>query len=145
MAAASNLTLLFNELKRAEAFLERIPSDDQRSRSWAGARERRALKRQPAGGGGTLFWTDPFGRSGACAVVARNVTEKGIQLEAREKVPFPAAVRLSGQTLECIGSTCYCSQAGEKYLVGIVIAGRPYGKQARRLHEPIQSGRPDSA
>ena len=70
MAAASNLTLLFNELKRAEAFLERIPSDDQRSRSWAGARERRALKRQPAGGGGTLFWTDPFGRSGACAVVA---------------------------------------------------------------------------
>ncbi len=145
MATASNLTLLFNELKRVEAFLERIPSDSQRSRSWAGARERRALKRQPAGGGGTLFWTDPFGRSGASAVVARNVTEKGIQLEARDKVPVPAAVRLSGQTLECIGSVCYCSQAGEKDLVGIVIAGQPYGKQARRLHEPILTGRPDSA
>ena len=145
MAAASNLTLLFNELKWAEALLERIPSDSQRSRSWAGARERRALKRQPAGGGGTLFWTDAFGRSGACAVVARNVTEKGFQLEARDKVPVPAAVRLSGQTLECIGSACYCSQAGEKYLVGVVIVGQPYGKRARHLHEPILTDRPDSA
>ena len=144
MAAASNLTLLFNELKRAE-LPEGIPTDSQRSRSWAGKRERRALKRQPAGGGGTLFWTELFGRSGTCAVVARNVTEKGIQLEARDKVPVPAAVRLSGQTLECIGSACYCSQAGEKYLVGVVIVGQPYGKRARHLHEPILTDRPDSA
>ena len=143
MATARNLiTVLFEELSRREAF---IPLGDQRPRSRVGARERRALKRQPAGGGGTLFWTDPFGRSGASAVVARNVTEKGIQLEARDKIPVAAAVRLSGQTLECIGSVRYCSRDGEKYLVGIVIAGQPYGKQARRWHEPIQAGRPDSA
>ena len=143
--ATANLTLLFNELRREEAFLERVPLRGQRSRSRAGARERRALKRQPVGGGGTLFWTDPFGRCGASAVVARNVTEKGIQLEARERVPVPAVVRLSGQTLECTGSTCYCSQAGEKYLVGILLFGQPYGKQARPVHEPIPTGRPDSA
>ena len=137
MATTRNLTILFNELCRAEAFLERVPLDGQRSRSWAGGRERRALKRQLAGGGGTLFWTDPFGRSGTSAVVARNVTEKGIQLEARDKVPVPAAVRLSGRTLECIGSACYCSQIGKKYLVGIVIVSQPNEKQARRFHEPI--------
>ena len=145
MATAKNLTVLFNELSRAEAFLERVPLGGQRSRSWAGARERRALKRQPAGGGGTLFWTDPFGRCGASAVVARNVTEKGIQLEARERVPVPAAVRLSGQTLECIGSVCYCSPAGEKYFVGILLFGQPYGKQARPLHQPTLTDHPGSA
>ena len=145
MATTKNLTLLFDELRRAEAFLERVPLGGQRSRSWAGPRERRAMKRQPAGGGGTLFWTDPFGRCGASTVVARNVTEKGIQLEARERVPVPAAVRLSGQTLECMGSACYCSQDGEKYLVGILLFGQPYGKQARPLDEPILTGRPDSA
>ena len=129
MATTENWTILFNELRRAEAFLERVPLGGQRSRSWAGARERRALKRQPAGGGGTLFWTDPFGRYGASAVVARNVSENGIQLEAREKVPIPAAVHLFGQTLECLGSACYCSQAGEKYLVGINLIGEPYPKR----------------
>ena len=111
MATTENLTMLFNELSRAEVFLERVPLDGPHSRSRAGARERRALKRQPAGGGGTLFWTDPFGRCGASAVVARNVTEKGIQLEACKKVPVAAAIRLSGQTLECIGSVCYLNYA----------------------------------
>ena len=129
MATAKNSTVLFNELRRAKAFLERVPLDGQRSRSWAGARERRASKRQLAGGGGTLFWTDPFGRSGASEVLARNVSENGIQLDAREKVPVPAAVHLSGHTLECIGSPCYCSQAGEKYLVGISLIGGAYPKR----------------
>ena len=145
MATTKNLTLLFNELCRAEAFIPRIPLDGEPSRSREGARERRALKRQRAGGGGMLFWTDPFGRSGASAVVARNVTEKGIQLEARERIPVPAAIRLSGQSLECVGSTCYCRQDGEKHLVGIQIAGRPYGKQDHWPHEPIQTGHPDAA
>ena len=124
-----NLTTLFNELRGAKAYLERVPLDGQRSRSWAGARERRASKRQPAGGGGTLFWTDTLGRCGVFAVLARNVSETGIQLEAREKVPVAATVHLSGQTLECMGSVCYCSQAGEKYLVGISLIGKPYPKR----------------
>jgi len=103
------------------------------------------LKRQAVGGSGTLYWTDPYGRSGISAVVARNVTEKGIQLEVPEQVPVPAAVRLSGQTLECVGTACYCRRIGEKYLVGILIAGQPYGKQGRGLHEPTLTGHPDSA
>ena len=121
------LTTLFNELRGRKPCLERVPLDGQRSRSWAGAPEHRASKRQPAGGGGTLFWTDPYGRSEASPVVARNVSENGIQLEAREKVPVPAAVQLSGQTQDCIGSTCYCIQAGEKYRQAV-----PQKKSVRR-------------
>ena len=143
MATASNLiTVLFEELSRREDF---IPLGDQRPRSRVGVRERRALKRQAAGGSGSLYWTDPYGRCGVSAVVARNVTEKDIQLEAPKQVPVPATVRLSGQTLECVGSACYRRRAGEKYLVGILLFGQPYGKQARRLHEPILTDRPDSA
>ena len=135
MATTNILPELFNELRLSAAFMEPIPLPDGRSAPGVARGERRRQKRKSCEGGGTLHWRDPRTGRGAAPVVARDVTETGLQLETPLRVPVGSIVRLSGRTLECIGTTRYCRRVGEKYHVGITLDFPPYPKEERRLHQ----------
>ena len=134
MATTSVLPELFNELRPDTAFLEPIPLVSRRGEPSGARGERRQRKRKSCEGGGTLHWRDPRTGRRTAPAVARNVTETGLQLETSLAVPVGTIVRLSGRTLECIGTTRYCRSVGVKYHVGITLDFPAYPKEERGLH-----------
>ena len=135
MATTNVLPELFNELRPGTAFAEPVPLPDQRRAPGVAKGERRRQKRKSCEGGGTLHWRDPRTGRRTAPVVARDVTEAGLQLETPLAVPVGTVVRLSGRTLECIGTTRYCRRVGEKYHLGITLDSPPYPKEERRLQQ----------
>ena len=134
------MTEFLEELEEGKAVPETVPSHPWPRQASVAGEEQRQSKRHEATGDSVLLWKDRAkGRVGSPAV-ARNVSKYGLQVEVSVPVPVPTVVRLSGQTLECVGSTCYCrtveDAVQETYLVGIRLLGQPYPKEER----PVLSG-----
>lgn len=126
MATQTDIAVLFDELSRHGAVIsEHLPRTKSSSGRGRGI-ERRASKRHLTTGEGTLHWTNSFGERGTCTIQARDMNDSGMQLESATRVPFPSVVRLFGRTLECLGYVRYCREEGEKFILGIEIAGEPY-------------------
>ena len=136
MATAEVYTELIEELREGGVVqVEKIPSDDEQSVSHLTRQERRRSVRRRTTGECTLSWMDRLKGRKASPGRALDVTNEGLQLELAAAVPEQVIVRLSGKTLECVGSTRYCREVGGKYLVGIRLMGEPYPKEERGLHE----------
>ena len=127
------------ELGAGKAVPETVSSHPRPGQASDAGEDQRQSKRHETTGDSVLFWKDRVkGRVGSSAV-ARNVSKHGLQVEVSVPVPVPTVVRLSGQTLECVGSTRYCrtveDAVQETYLVGIRFLDKPYRKEERHLHE----------
>ena len=83
--------------------------------------ERRRQERQPVNEAGTLEW----GRGRRSAVLVKNVSEDGIQLEVSDQIPKSLVVRLTFGSWLFLGLVCYCNRYAEKYLVGMQLVGKP--------------------
>ncbi len=83
--------------------------------------ERRQQERRPCHETGTLEWG--LGRSSP--VFVRNVSENGVQIEVPYEIRESAVVQLRFGSWQCLGSVCYCKLAGDKYLVGLELVGKP--------------------
>ncbi len=96
------------ELGAGKAVPETVSSHPRPGQAIDAGEDQRQSKRHETTGDSVLFWKDRVkGRVGSSAV-ARNVSKHGLQVEVSVPVPVPTVVRLSGQTLECVGSTRYC-------------------------------------
>ena len=82
---------------------------------------RRRQERQPVNEAGTLEW----GRGHRSAVLVKNVSEDGIQLEVSDQIPKSLVVRLTFGSWLFPGLVCYCNRYAEKYLVGMQLVGKP--------------------
>ena len=126
MATQNDIAILFDELRWHGALSPRhLPSTRPGLRR-ARPVERRASRRQPTSGEGTLCWTDSSGERGTCTVQATDMSDGGMQLQTSTPVPIPSVARLFGRTLECVGYIRYCRKEGGKFSLGIEIAGEPY-------------------
>ena len=83
--------------------------------------ERRRQERQPATETGMLEW----GSGHRSAVLVKNVSDGGIQLEVPDQIPKSLVVRLTFGPWLCLGLVCYCKRDTEKYLVGMQLVGNP--------------------
>ena len=134
------MTKFLDELREEEAVPETVPSHPRPGQASVAGEEQRQSQRYESTGDIVLSWKDLVKGRVASSAVARNVSKYGLQVEVSVPVPVPTVVRLSGQTLECVGSTCYCrtveDAVQETYLVGIRFSRRqPYPKEERPLHE----------
>ena len=109
-------------------------SSTQGSGFFAGAiriqHERRRVDRNPVGGEAVLHWGASNGERRSAPVVVRDASEFGLQLESPLPVPAPGVAKLEGQSLQCVGSTCYCRQEGDHYVVGMHLVRQPYSKNS---------------
>ena len=53
-----------------------------------------------------------------------------MQVASPQPVAVPSFVRVSGQEVGCLGSTCYCWNAGEHFLIGIRFIQAPFVKDS---------------
>jgi hypothetical protein len=97
--------------------------------------ERRRVDRQPVCGSGRLEWYGPLGRSAGASAVVRNASEFGLQLVVSEKVPLGQIARLSGESLGCMGTVCYCLPCESEFLVGLHFTQDPYEAESLDYRE----------
>lgn len=90
--------------------------------------ERRRTDRFPAAGNATVHWGDP--QIGPCdtPVLVRNATEFGLQIECGVPLPVGTVVQIMGDELQCDGSTCYCREDGNKFVIGLHLVRRAYNR-----------------
>ena len=93
--------------------------------------ERRRVERLPVRGEGTLDWYGDGGKTCSAPVVVRNASEFGLQLASPTPVPAGSAARLSGNTIGCVGTVCYCAPADGEFLVGLHFSQQPYDRFSR--------------
>jgi hypothetical protein len=88
--------------------------------------ERRRADRFPVAGEAVLHWGDS--QVGPCdtPVTVRNATEFGLQVESAVPLPVGTIVQLIGDELQCDGSTCYCQEVGDKFVVGLHMVRQAY-------------------
>jgi hypothetical protein len=88
--------------------------------------ERRRTDRFPVAGAAVLHWGDS--QIGPCdsPVIVRNATEFGLQVESAVPLPIGTIVQLRGDELQCDGSTCYCHETGDKFIVGLHLVRQAY-------------------
>ncbi len=92
--------------------------------------ERRRHNRLSATGLGELCWKDRSGASRTVMVTVSNVTEDGIQIEMIEEIPAQSHVRISGETMECLGVLLYCANDGAKFVGGVQLVRPAYAKNS---------------
>lgn len=99
-----------------------------RSGAYRVVAERRRTDRFPAAGTAMVHWGDP--QIGPCdiAVVVRNATEFGLQIECGVPLPVGTVVQVMGDELQCDGSTCYCRESDEKFVIGLHLVRRAYNR-----------------
>ena len=83
--------------------------------------ERRRQERQPVNETGTLEW----GRGQVSAVLVKNISEDGVQLEVPGQIPKSLVVRLTFGPWLFLGQVRYCQRSADKYLVGMQLVGKP--------------------
>lgn len=93
-------------------------------------KERRRTDRFPVGGNASIHWGDP--QVGPCdtPVLVRNATEYGLQVECSVPIPVGTIVQLQGDELQCDGSTCYCHESGETFMIGLHLVRRAYNRNS---------------
>jgi hypothetical protein len=93
-------------------------------------RERRRQDRLPAMGGAMLHWGDS--QVGPCdsSVNVRNATEFGLQIECAVPLPVGTIVQVQGDQLQCDGSTCYCLESGDKFIIGLHMVRQAYSRNS---------------
>ena len=92
--------------------------------------ERRRTDRFPVAGEAVLHWGDS--QVGPCdtPVIVRNATEFGLQVECAVPLPVGTIVQLLGDELQCDGSTCYCHEAEDKFIIGLHMVRQAYNRNA---------------
>ncbi len=88
-------------------------------------------------GGGTLYWWDQSRGWRTTNVAVRNLSKQGVQVLSPVRLEVPQAVRLSGETWDCVGWTRYCEPAGEDFRIGIEWTERPSRKGSPRSFSPV--------
>lgn len=90
--------------------------------------ERRRTDRFPVAGAAVLHWGDS--QVGPCdtPVTVRNATEFGVQVESAVPLPEGTIVQLVGDELQCDGSTCYCHEVGDKFIIGLHMVRQAYNR-----------------
>ena len=90
--------------------------------------ERRRTDRCPVGGEATIHWGDT--QVGPCdtPVAVRNATEFGLQVECSIPLPVGTVVQIVGDQLQCDGSTCYCRESGDKFVIGLHLVRQAYNR-----------------
>jgi hypothetical protein len=92
--------------------------------------ERRRVERQPVRGAGNLDWYGAGAKACTTPVLVRDASEFGLQLSALDPVPVGCVVRLSGDSLECVATVCYCVRTGDEYRIGLHFSRQPYDKHS---------------
>ncbi len=92
--------------------------------------EQRRFERPQVNEPGALHWSNPHGNERSSAVIIRDATPTGVQVEVPCQVPVASLVRLSRGDWRCFGFTCYCTPTEDRYLVGIHFSQDPYHKNA---------------
>jgi hypothetical protein len=90
--------------------------------------ERRRTDRLPVAGDAVLHWGDPQVGPSDARVTVRNATEFGLQVESAVPLPVGTIVQLRGDELQCDGSTCYCREAGDKFVIGLHLVRQVYNR-----------------
>jgi hypothetical protein len=92
--------------------------------------ERRRTDRFPVAGEAVLHWGDS--QVGPCdtPVTVRNATEFGLQVECAVPLPTGTIVQLQGDELQCDGSTCYCHEAGDRFVIGLHLVRQAYHRNS---------------
>ena len=89
-------------------------------------RERRRTDRYPVDGEAVLHWGDSHVGPCDSPVTVHNATEFGLQVESAVPLPVGTIVQLLGDELQCDGSTCYCIELGDKFIVGLHLVRQAY-------------------
>jgi hypothetical protein len=92
--------------------------------------ERRRSDRFPVAGEATLRWGDSQVGLSETKVKVRNATEFGMQIESTIPLPEGTIVQLIGADLQCDGSTCYCREADDKFLIGLHLVRQAYKRES---------------
>lgn len=98
-------------------------------------KEERRFDRVETSGKATLTWRATDGTEHMGKVEIRNLSEGGLQIACANPIPVPEVVRIEGERIGCLGSTCYCHQVGEEYLVGLQFVQRPFLKKSLDYEE----------
>jgi hypothetical protein len=83
--------------------------------------ERRREERSPVSGEAMLSWEHPDGGFCHAAVRVHNASDSGVQLQSSVPVAIGTAVKLIGPRLQCYGSTCYCQESEDQFLIGVQV------------------------
>jgi hypothetical protein len=60
--------------------------------------------------------------------VVRNATEFGLQIECSVPLPIGTVIQIAGDQLQCDGSTCYCRESGDKFVIGLHLVRQAYNR-----------------
>jgi hypothetical protein len=92
--------------------------------------ERRRSDRLHVAGEATLRWGDPQVGASDMKVWVRNATESGMQIESTVPLPVGTIVQVFGKDLQCDGSTCYCRESEDKFLIGLHLVRHAYKRES---------------
>lgn len=92
--------------------------------------ERRRTDRFPAAGNASIHWGDPHVGPCDTPVVVRNATEFGLQIECAVPLPIGTIVQVQGDELQCDGSTCYCRDTGDGFVIGLHLVRKAYSRNS---------------
>ena len=90
--------------------------------------ERRRTDRSPVAGDATIHWGDSHVGPCDTPVVVRNATEFGLQIECAVPLPIGTVLQIVGDQLQCDGSTCYCRESGDKFVIGLHLVRQAYNR-----------------
>jgi hypothetical protein len=51
-----------------------------------------------------------------------------LQIECSVPLPIGTVVQIAGDQLQCDGSTCYCRESGDKFVIGLHLVRQAYNR-----------------
>jgi len=88
--------------------------------------ERRRFERFVVEGTAQLHWADNKQNHRTLPVEVKNIALEGMQLRVMEEIAPGTVVKVTGQTVQCVGVTWYCKRDGDAFLIGIQMTRAPH-------------------
>ena len=93
--------------------------------------EKRSCQRNVVAGSGKLHFEADDGSTRTVTADIHNISDDGFQVTSPAAVPIGSTARLAGNRYQCIATACYCTPAGEQYLVGFQYFVKPHRKETQ--------------
>ena len=88
--------------------------------------ERRRYERFPVDGTAHVHWGGDDQKHRKLPVQVKNIAHQGMQLRAIEELAPGTVVRVTGDTVQCVGVTWYCRPDGDAFLIGVQMTREPH-------------------